>query len=230
MCERPRVPVLKKGTATGYILRTGFSYWDLIFELKIEVMLLQKEPGRNANQHLGRDRIGKETTASCLLDGSTHSNTGSPQCHQTPIKHQEHCSQYCGNGMCHPNTRWLRFRCCACKCFHHSWFSSPWGKDIVWNFKQVWQSIDFAKRQDKGKPKHLATLLKSILASLLKRKRGWWVGGKRKGGRRGERRRMLSRSGSTSRGNITQGNSNKILGLWFFMSWVPISKLLMCSC
>ena len=50
--------------------------WDLIFELKIEVILLQKEPGRNANQHLGRDRIGKETTASCLLDGSTHSNTG----------------------------------------------------------------------------------------------------------------------------------------------------------
>ena len=124
MCERPRAPVLKKGTAIGYILRTGFSYWDLIFELKIEVMLLQKEPGRNANQHLGRDRIGKETTASCLLDGSTHSNTGSPQCHQTPIKHQEHCSQYCGNGMCHPNTRWLRFRYCACKCFHHSWFSS----------------------------------------------------------------------------------------------------------
>ena len=81
---RPWVPVLKKGTTKGYILRTGFSYWDLIFELKIEVMLLQKEPGRNANQHLGRDRIGKETIASCLLDGSTHSNTGL----HSAIRHQ----------------------------------------------------------------------------------------------------------------------------------------------
>ena len=137
----------------------------------------------------------------------------SPQCHQTPVKHQEHCSQYCGNDMCHPNTHWLRFRYCACKCFHHSWFPSAWGKDMVWNFKQVWQSIDFAKRQEKGKPKHLATPLKSVLASLLKRKRGWWVGRKRKGRRRGERTRMTSRSGGTSKGDITQGNSNKIPGV-----------------
>ena len=139
---------------------------------------------------------------------------GSPQCHQTPVKHQEHCSQYWGNDTCHPDTHCLRVRYHACKCFHHSWFSSAWGKDMVWNFKQVWQSIDFAKRQDKGKSKHLVHYWKVSSLYYWKERGddGWEEKGR--GGRRGNRRRrMTSRSGSISSGNITQGNNNKIPGL-----------------
>lgn len=110
--------------------RTGFSLLGFDFWTKNwEVMLLQKEPGRNANQHLGRDRISKRNYSLLpprrLYSFKHRVSTVSSDTNQAPRTLQS----VHGNGMCHPNTYpWLRFRYCACKCFHHSWFSSPWGR------------------------------------------------------------------------------------------------------
>lgn len=84
----------------------GFPCWDIIFEPKIEVLLLLKKIRRTASHPLGRGRIRNASNSSLLCPRWFHAfNMGFAWCSVPSTRHPEPCSI----STCSLDTHWLRF-------------------------------------------------------------------------------------------------------------------------